>query len=492
MNIIQADERDEYPSPRLFMFLVAVNIFTVQTVIMLVLGKGQPAETWLLGMLDSFLLTLFLLPALYYLMYRPFKAQIDKRCHMALQAKMNNELLSVIVEAQREFIAHGREAALFDKMLERLVMLTRSKCGCVVEVRTGAGAMEMFVKSAAGECGGNTTCEGEQPRDRALVEDAVMTGAPVIAHSAGGRGAFLGIPLYGGGSVIGVLSVAGREGAYSKEIMELMRPFIDTCAGLLEACRAEAHRRGHEDRLKAARDQAEEALRIKDRFVSLVAHDLKEPLAAILLSLNYLQRGMEMESPPHRDKLVGYITRTTRDMLHLVDELLVQGRIHMGKIAPHFTDAYALTIASVALSRVEAQAVAKGVRLLNEVPDGVWLNCDPELITEVTVNFLVNAVKFTPAGGNVTIFAPNDGGAALAVRDTGVGLDRAQIDELLTPGAFTSRQGTAGEKGTGIGIPLCIDILKAHGGELRIESEEGKGSTFFMALAGKRSAAAAI
>lgn len=481
MNITQTDERNEYPSPGLFMLLVAASIFTVETALMFLLGNGGFSETWLKGMLDAFLLTLFLLPV-YYLMYRPFKAQIEKRSHMALQVKMNNELLAVIVEAQREFIAHGREAALFDKMLERLVMLTRSKCGCIMEARTGGKAVELAVRSSAGECGGNAMCGWEQPRERALMEDVMSRGAPVATDFGGGRGAFLGFPLYGEGRVIGVLSVTGREEAYSKEIMELTRPFVETCAGLLEACHAEAHRRRNEERMKAARDQAEESLRIKDRFVSLVAHDLKEPLAAILLSLNYLQRGREMESAPHRDKLVGYMTRTTRDMVHLVDELLVQGRIHMGKIAPRFTDAYVRTIAGVALSRVEAQAAAKGVRLLNEVPDGASLHCDPELITEVVVNFLANAVKFTPAGGSATIFVPNNGNMALSVRDTGVGLDRARIDELLTPGVFASSQGTAGEKGTGIGIPLCIDILKAHGGELHIESEKGKGSTFSIAL----------
>ncbi len=474
------------------MFLVALGIFTAETAHMLIWAAPRP-ETWFQSMLDSVLLTLFLLPALYYLMYRPFKAQIDKRRQMALEAKMNSELLGVIVEAQREFIAHGREAALFDKMLERLVLLTRSTCGCVMEVRPEAEGMELFVKSATGGCGGNISCEWERSRERTLAEDAVMKGSALIVPPVPrGPGAFLGIPLYSEGRIIGVISVSGREDSYSNEMVELMRPFIDTCAGLLEACRAEAHHARNEERLKAARDQAEETLRIKDRFVSLVAHDLKEPLAAILLSLNYLQREAETEKPSHRGKLVAYITQTTRDMLHLVDELLVQGRIRMGGIAPRFTDAYACAIAGVAMSRVDARAAAKGVRLLNDVPNDLLLNCDPELITEVVVNLLANAVKFTPAGGSATVFVPDDGNAALAVRDTGVGLSRARIGELLTPGAFVSSRGTEGEKGTGFGISLCIEILKAHGGELRIESEEGKGSTLFIVLAAKKTSSAAI
>ncbi len=485
MNENQQDTQDNYPSPRLFMFLVAASIFTVETAIMFILGRGQISKAWFLDLLDAIILTLILLPALYYLMYRPFKAQIDKRYRMALQAKMNNELLGVIVEAQREFIAHGKEAALFDRMLERFVLLTRSRCGCVMEVRPRAEGMELFVRSAVGQCAGEVSCEGEQARERRFTEDVVIKGAPVmIPAAARGQGAYLGIPLYSEERIIGVISVSGAEEAYTDEIVTLMQPFVDTCAGLLEACRAEAHRIRNEERLKAAREQAEEALRIKDRFVSLVAHDLKEPLGAILLSLNYLQR--EAAIPPHRDKLVGYMTRTAQEILHLVDELLVQGRIHMGKIAPRVADAYALTIAGVAIARVEGQAAAKGVRLRNEVPDDLLLQCDPELITEVVVNFLVNAVKFTAAGGSVTVFASTNGDTALAVRDTGVGLDPAEIDELLTPGAFISSEGTEGEKGTGFGIPLCLEILKAHGGELHIESEKGKGSTFLITGIPKR------
>ena len=134
----------------------------------------------------------------------------------------------------------------------------------------------------------------------------------------------------------------------------------------------------------------------------------------------------------------------------------------------------------------------KGVAFSAQMPDNAIVAGDRNMLAIVVRNLLINAVKFTPAGGQV-MFEVSQGccrdgarpvstGYTIAVSDTGIGMTKEQISKLFRLDSARSRKGTAGEEGSGLGLIVCRELLEKHGSELHIESEEGKGSRFWFEL----------
>ncbi len=124
----------------------------------------------------------------------------------------------------------------------------------------------------------------------------------------------------------------------------------------------------------------------------------------------------------------------------------------------------------------------KEIDLICKVPTKTRLYADPDLLGRVMENLITNAIKFCNKGDKITIFVPEGEKGVIAVQDTGTGIREVYKPDLFKYEEKTSDIGTSGEKGTGLGLPLCQDIMKAHGGMLEFESEPGKGTTFFARL----------
>jgi signal transduction histidine kinase len=152
------------------------------------------------------------------------------------------------------------------------------------------------------------------------------------------------------------------------------------------------------------------------------------------------------------------------------------------------------------LSLVCGMAANKGVALDVQFPAGAIITADRNILSTVVRNLLNNAVKFTPAGGTVTLeiqaspptplqkrgenSPPSEGlgEASFSITDTGIGMSREQLRNLFRLDSARSRPGTAGEQGTGLGLIACRELLEKHGSALHVESEEGRGSRFFFEL----------
>ncbi|MBI5815139.1 MAG: response regulator [Nitrospinae bacterium] len=128
----------------------------------------------------------------------------------------------------------------------------------------------------------------------------------------------------------------------------------------------------------------------------------------------------------------------------------------------------------------DAAAEMKKISLSNNVPPETVAQADPELLGEALHNIVVNAIKFTHEGGCVRVFTPEDN--VIAVEDNGIGVNPGMINKLFTADGAISSPGTAGESGTGLGLLLCSDVIKAHGGVISVKSEPGKGSVFSIHL----------
>jgi PAS domain S-box-containing protein len=228
------------------------------------------------------------------------------------------------------------------------------------------------------------------------------------------------------------------------------------------------HSRHARQALELAKQQAEESGRVKDKFVSLLAHDLRAPIAAAMSMVQMVSSDTEPPLPdPQRETL-----RTVHDrlaqQLTLIEEVLKMTGLRTGKLRVHKRRVPAGVLIAGAMG-LRFQAERKGVRLVNEVGDSLQLAADPVLFGQVMQNLVSNAIKFSKPGSAVRLFAPGDRPDTLAVQDSGVGIDPKRAADLFRSDVKTSTVGTAGERGTGLGLPLSHDIVAAHGGTLRVE-----------------------
>ncbi|MBF0392375.1 MAG: response regulator [Alphaproteobacteria bacterium] len=238
----------------------------------------------------------------------------------------------------------------------------------------------------------------------------------------------------------------------------------------------------HETNLRAAKEKAEEATALKDKFVALVAHDLRGPLGAIngLVELLMMDKATPLNDR-HRDTLT-YVLNGGRSLLSVVEELLDISRLQTGKVTPEPTFFDGSFLVESVMDRLRQLADAKEVMLANEVAPQTRLFADRGLFSQVIQNLLSNAIKFSREGQTVRIFTPPDRPSTIAVADQGVGIPPTSVPKLFRLDEKVSTEGTAGEKGTGFGLPLSNNIMLAHGGEIGVVSEQGQGSVFLASL----------
>ncbi len=234
-----------------------------------------------------------------------------------------------------------------------------------------------------------------------------------------------------------------------------------------------------EEELRKAKDKAEKATKLKDKFVSLAAHDLKVPLAFMIGSFGFIKSNL----PGTVEKDVGLIMeeslKTGNQMVRLIDDLLNLSRIKAGKIEPKYKFIDANFLVDKITANFKSLASQKGIKLKNKIQERTRIYADKTLISGVFQNLISNAIKFCRKGDSVSIFNPNGEPATFAVSDTGVGIKPERMENLFRFEEQTSTPGTIGEKGSGLGLPLNREIMGSHGGELIAESNPGEGSIFY-------------
>jgi signal transduction histidine kinase len=234
------------------------------------------------------------------------------------------------------------------------------------------------------------------------------------------------------------------------------------------------------EQLRLAKENAENATALKDKFVALVSHDLKSPFVSIvgLLKIVVLDAKTPLAAG-HKEKLERVLT-SSNGLVDMIDKLLDINHLQSGKIKPVHKPISLRPFTSQQIESLAHLAARKGVVIKNEMDSEIILKGDPNLLGRCLDNLLSNAIKFCNEGGEIMVFFHLNGGPTIGVSDTGVGIPPGLIPNLFVAEIKTSTIGTAGEKGTGLGLPYCKDIMEAHGGHISVSSEVGKGSTFLL------------
>ncbi len=234
-----------------------------------------------------------------------------------------------------------------------------------------------------------------------------------------------------------------------------------------------------EEKLRVAKEEAEATALLKDKFVSLVSHDLRSPLASIMGLMRVLNADVVTPLNEDQKALLQHMMKTGDGLVSMIDKLLDIGKLKTGVIKPGKMFLNARKLAALAAGAASHLASSKGIMIFNEVPDGHKIYADPDLFVQVLHNLVSNAVKFSDRDDIIVIFVPDGRSNVIAVKDTGIGIKDRDLELIFRHDEKTSTIGTAGERGSGLGLPLCADIMKAHGGLLTADSEFGKGSVFF-------------
>ncbi len=239
-------------------------------------------------------------------------------------------------------------------------------------------------------------------------------------------------------------------------------------------------RRRMQEELKEAKEIAEESNKLKDKFVGLVAHDFRGPLTGIIGFVEY----MKSEDVP-RDQQVDLLDRVEKSCWNLssiVGEVLNLSRLQSGALRPECTFVDAFVLANQAITQLGPLAEKKNIAIKNEIPTDFRIYCDTGLMKQVLQNILSNAIKFSPDDKSIEITADPKKPGVFSIVDHGVGINPKHIDKLFRLEERSTTRGTAGEKGTGYGMPLSYDIVKAHDGELSVSSKQDEGTTFTTTL----------
>jgi signal transduction histidine kinase len=246
------------------------------------------------------------------------------------------------------------------------------------------------------------------------------------------------------------------------------------------------------EEIETQRDSLEELNATRDKLFRIIAHDLKNPMTALMSITQSLTMGYHELEEKDREDAIRQVDRAAGDLLRLLENLLQWTTSQAGKM-PFRPEVLDLSlIASENLSLAEPVARKKKISLNSGIPQGSLVKADRNMISTVFRNLISNAIKFTPDGGDIIIEAKlvMDDGSPLCyevtVTDTGIGIPPEKIDKLFRMDTTWTTRGTANEKGTGLGLLLCYDFLVRNHGTLKVESEAGKGSCFILFLPTER------
>jgi two-component system, sensor histidine kinase and response regulator len=257
-----------------------------------------------------------------------------------------------------------------------------------------------------------------------------------------------------------------------------------TLTHTLERHRFRARLKQLADELRQKNERLEQLDQQKNHMLGMAAHDIRNPLGIILGYARFLQADAgPMLSPDHR-AFLDAITQSSEFILGLVEQLLDISTIESGKLIIKRTPMDLAQLATNHVNLINVLAARKNSQLTLDVPrDGAELWADASKLEQVLNNLTGNAIKFSPPGTTIKVRVwTSENNVEFSVEDEGPGIPREELDRLFRPFSTTSVQAFDGERSTGLGLAIARRIVEGHRGEITVESEVGRGTTFRVTL----------
>lgn len=220
----------------------------------------------------------------------------------------------------------------------------------------------------------------------------------------------------------------------------------------------------------------------KDKFLSVISHDLRNPLTALMITSDKLSRDTENSKVSPLAKI---IHRTSHKILDQLNELVEWAQMQREKTTFNSEKLHLVLGVDQSLDLLKANALQKNIVLENRISHDLYVNADTLMLRSILQNLVTNAIKYTPQGGLVKVTAKRiDKMVELCVTDSGIGMEADILKNLFTNANSASVSGTNNEKGSGLGLMLVKDFVIQHGGSIRAESERGKGTSIMFNIPG--------
>ncbi|MCJ7552656.1 MAG: ATP-binding protein [Ignavibacteriaceae bacterium] len=290
---------------------------------------------------------------------------------------------------------------------------------------------------------------------------------------------WLGVPLKVREKIIGVIVVQDYQNAstYGEEEKQLLVFVAEHIAQVIE-------RKRNSDAIKVYAEQLKELNQTKDKFFSIIAHDLKSPFLGLLGLTDLIASGDEELSKAELVEYSKSIHDSASTLYRLIENLLKWAQMQRGSINYIPKEIELQKIAALCIETIKYNAIEKGIAIINDIPQSQKVFADDKMIYTVIRNLLTNAIKFTRREGRVVLRTKkmDNGQVEVSISDTGVGISAKEIKNLFKLEEKVSSKGTEGESGTGLGLLLCKEFVEKNGGKIWVESQEEKGSTFSFSL----------
>ena len=221
----------------------------------------------------------------------------------------------------------------------------------------------------------------------------------------------------------------------------------------------------------------------KDKFFSIIAHDLRSPFNSVIGFSEHLLELIEKKEYENIELYANIILQSSNRAMDLLTNLFEWSQSQSGRMELHPEDFPMIPLIKEQIVLYKDIAEQKSITITNSLTPDIRVNADKAMIKSLLRNLISNAIKFTPSGGKIAILVvEKQNEIIVSVSDNGIGISKAGINNLFSIGHSYSTPGTNKEKGTGLGLILCQEYIKKNNGKIWVESEPGKGTTFYFSI----------
>ncbi len=221
----------------------------------------------------------------------------------------------------------------------------------------------------------------------------------------------------------------------------------------------------------------------KDKFFSIIAHDLKSPFNSLLNLSEFLVEDITELSMEEVKSFSREINKAAQNVFNHIVNLLQWSQIKTGGLEQVIENVALASFVNNTIALIEGNAAKKDISVINDIDTRLFFKGDRNMINSVFLNLITNSIKFTPRGGQIRVSADQNGDMiTVMVMDNGIGISKDNLKKLFRIDEHFSTSGTLNEMGTGLGLILCKELIEKNGGKIWVKSEEGIGTTFFFTL----------